>query len=127
MTMGGETEKFEFFEDGQLIRLNGGQTYLRYTEHQQGQATPVQFRLDGEAMQLDRRGERATRLVFQEDGETTTRYQTEYGIIHLEVETKRLVKEVAFDEQSGSIETEYRLKNNGQVLGTYRIQLQFQA
>lgn len=127
MTMGGETEHFEFTESGQLIRLNGGQVYLRYVEHQDGQETPVQFRLDGDAVQLSRRGPRETRLVFRKDVETTTRYQTEYGIIHLGVDTQELVKEVDFTGQQGQISVRYQLKNNGQVLGTYRIELQFQA
>lgn len=127
MTMGGETEHFEFTESGQLIRLNGGQVYLRYVEHQDGQSTPVQFRLDGDDIQLRRQGPRETRLVFREDMETTTRYQTEYGIIHLGVDTQELTKEVDFAGQQGRIMTNYRLKNNGQVLGTYRIELQFQA
>ncbi|HJA23719.1 MAG TPA: DUF1934 domain-containing protein [Candidatus Limosilactobacillus intestinavium] len=127
MTMGDQTEEFEFNEEGQLIRLNGGQTYLRYIEHQDGQETPIKFRLDGDAVQLDRHGARETRLVFQTDQETTTRYQTEYGPIHLVVHTKELVKEVDFANCHGMVKATYLLKNNGQVLGSYRIQLQFQA
>ena len=125
MTMGSETEHFEFTESGQLIRLNGGQIYLRYLEHQDNQETPVQFRLDEDRVQLDRRGPRQTRLVFEAGSETTTRYQTEYGIIHLGVETRQLIKKVDFTNHAGSLQAAYRLKNQGQVLGTYRIQLQF--
>lgn len=127
MTMGDQTEKFEFNETGQLIRLNGGQIYLRYVEHQDGQSTPVKFRLDGDTVQLDRQGARQTRLVFQEDQETVTRYQTEYGLIHLMVHTNELVKDIDFANCHGEVSAEYLLKNNGQVLGTYRIQLQFQS
>lgn len=125
MTMGSETEHFEFTESGQLIRLNGGQVYLRYLEHQDGQETPVQFRLDEDRVQLDRRGPRQTRLVFEAGSETMTRYQTEYGIIHLGVETRQLIKKIDFTNHTGSLQAAYRLKNQGQVLGTYRIQLQF--
>ena len=125
MTMGSETEHFEFTESGQLIRLNGGQIYLRYLEHQDNQETPVQFRLDEDRVQLDRRGPRQTRLVFEAGSETTTRHQTEYGIIHLGVETRQLIKKVDFTNHAGSLQAAYRLKNQGQVLGTYRIQLQF--
>ena len=125
MTMGSETEHFECTESGQLIRLNGGQVYLRYLEHQDNQETPVQFRLDEDRVQLDRRGPRQTRLVFEAGAETMTRYQTEYGIIHLGVETRQLIKKVDFTNHTGSLQATYRLKNQGQVLGTYRIQLQF--
>ncbi len=125
--MNGDTEKFAFHEPGRLIRLGGGQTYLRYLEHQAGQETPVQFRLDGKGVQLDRRGPKETRLQFQEDQETITRYQTEYGVIHLAVTTFELTKEINFEERWGRLTTKYQLKNAGQVLGTYRIQLQFQA
>lgn len=123
--MGQETEHFEFTEHGQLIRLNGGQIYLRYLEHQDQQATPVQFRFDEERVQLDRRGPRQTRLIFEEGAATTTRYQTEYGVIHLVVETRQLIKKLDFTAHQGTLQAVYRLKNQGQILGTYRIQLQF--
>lgn len=126
MTMGDESERFEFKEDGQLVRLNNGQIYLRYLEHQEGQEIPVQFRLDDAEVQMRRRGPYQTRLTFQKGAETTTRYQTEYGIIHLGVETQTLVKKVDFDAHQGQLKVTYQLKNNQQVLGTYRIELQFE-
>ncbi|MCT3441769.1 DUF1934 family protein, partial [Limosilactobacillus fermentum] len=45
MAQDGQEESYQFEEDGQLVTLANGQRYLRYTEHQAGQATPVQFRL----------------------------------------------------------------------------------
>lgn len=123
--MGDQSEDFEFHEDGQLVRLPNGGTYLCYTEHQDGSAVPMQFRLDGDSVKLNRHGAHETRLEFRADRSTTTRYETEYGIIHLEVETTDLVKELNFADHQGMLQASYHLKNNGAVLGSYRIQLQF--
>lgn len=127
MTQGGETEEYEFHENGQLAQLGGGQLYIRYIEHQEAIATPVQFRIDREDVQLDRRGPRETRLLFKNHQETMTRYATEYGMIHLKVLTTYLRKTADLASGHGSIQIDYQLKNAGQVLGTYRIQLHFSA
>ena len=53
MGQDGQQERFHFAEEGQFVDLNGSY-YLRYQEHQQGQATPVQFRLDNQELHLRR-------------------------------------------------------------------------
>ena len=52
MAQDGQEESYQFEEDGQLVTLANGQRYLRYTEHQAGQATPVQFRFGDGASHL---------------------------------------------------------------------------
>ncbi len=82
MTQDGETANFAFAEDGQLATV-GDKHYLRYTEHQHGIETPVQFRLDNQQVHLLRAGDVETRFVFDEAAATTSRYQTAYGPIRL--------------------------------------------
>lgn len=57
----GQEESFSFTEDGTFIEMNG-KYYLRYLEHQNGQATPVQFRFEDEIVRLRRRGAVETNL-----------------------------------------------------------------
>ena len=124
MTQDGETANFSFEEDGQLATV-GNKHYLRYTEHQHGIETPVQFRLDDQQVHLLRSGDVETRFVFDETTDTTSRYQTAYGPIDLRVVTKRLAKQVNWDESRGSLEVEYDLHSAGMLVGSYHVSLQF--
>ncbi len=124
MTQDGETANFTFEEDGQLATV-GDKHYLRYTEHQHGIETPVQFRLDDQQVHLLRSGDVETRFVFDEDAATTSRYQTAYGPIDLRVITKRLAKKVDWEDARGSLEVEYDLHSSGMLVGSYQVSLQF--
>lgn len=127
MEIDGNQDHFEFAEDGELIHLTDNHHFLRYVEHQQGQATPVQIAINGDQVRLTRKGPRQTKLLFVENGETISKYQTEYGMIPLHVVCDQLMQEINQEENRGQLEVHYRLKNNGQVLGTYRIKLQFES
>lgn len=107
------------------MELNG-KYYLRYVEHQNGQATPVQFRLDDQ-VHLHRNGELTTLLDFDQETPTYTRYRTQYGVIRLEVLTSRLEKKVDPATPAGQLIVDYALKTAGQVVGSYQLQLQFRA
>ncbi|WP_338146924.1 DUF1934 domain-containing protein [Limosilactobacillus agrestimuris] len=124
MEQDGQRDQYRFDEEGQFVELNG-KYYLRYQEHQDGTVTPVQFRLDTDQLHLRRSGVRETDFEFQLAEPTKTRYRTEYGIIGMMVTTNRL--EVEFDPQNvnGSIDLEYQLTANDQLIGTYQVQLQF--
>lgn len=120
-----EEKTFTFEEQGDFVELNG-KYYLRYVEHQNGQETPVQFRLDDQ-VHLHRNGEMTTILNFDPIQETVTRYRTQYGVIQLKVATSRLDKAVDPIEPSGKLEVDYTLATAGQVVGSYQLQLQFKA
>jgi uncharacterized beta-barrel protein YwiB (DUF1934 family) len=103
-----------------------GKYYLRYVEHQNGQATPVQFCLDNQ-VHLHREGVMRTQLEFDQEKETVTRYRTEYGVIRLGVVTKRLEKDLDLAVPAGHLNVDYVLKTGGQEVGNYQLQLQFRA
>lgn len=126
MTQDGQSESFSFAEDGEFINLNG-KYYLRYLEHQQGVATPVQFRLDDGEVHLHRQGTTETRFVFDLAQPTISRYQTEYGIMHLHVITTKLERDIDPDKPAGKLAVSYQLQAGGQVVGSYQLQLQFAA
>lgn len=124
MHQDGGSSHFNFEEEGQLATV-GGKHYLRYTEHQNGVATPVQFRLDDTQVHLLRSGAVSTRFVFDEQEETTSRYQTEYGPIELRVVTKRLQSDIDWKNASGQVDVEYDLHSSGTLVGSYHVSLQF--
>ena len=124
MNQDGQQARFSFEEDGQLSTV-GGKHYLRYTEHQQGVATPVQFRLDDDQVHLLRSGDVQTRFIFDQEQETTSRYQTAYGPIELRVVTRQLSSTVDWDDCQGQLEIEYELHSAGMLVGSYHVSLQF--
>lgn len=124
MEQDGQQERFHFTEDGQFVNLNG-KYYLRYHEHQQGQTTPVQFRLNNDELHLRRSGIRETVFTFLNRQTTKARYQTEYGIIDLEVTTNRLLADFDPIAARGNVDLEYQLVSGNQLVGTYQLQLQF--
>ncbi|MGN1279641.1 MAG: DUF1934 domain-containing protein [Limosilactobacillus sp.] len=126
MKQDGQQETFQFEEDGEFIVLND-KYYLRYLEHQNGQTTPVQFRLDDMEVHLHRQGTTETWLVFDETQPTITRYRTEYGIMQLQVLTSQLDKKLDPLAATGHLSLRYRLQASGQEIGSYQIELQFAA
>lgn len=126
MEQDGQQETFAFEEDGEFIALND-KYYLRYLEHQNGQTTPVQFRLDDGEIHIHRQGATETWLVFDPAQPTITRYRTEYGVMQLQVVTSQLDRDVDPVAPTGRLALSYRLQNNGQEIGSYQIELHFTA
>lgn len=104
-----------------------GKYYLRYIEHQEGQATPVQIRFDEQFVRLRRKSVVETNLLFDSQRSTTMRYRTQYGLINLEVETENLVRQLDMATPAGSLQVSYQLKSAGQIVGSYQLELQFTA
>ena len=126
MEQDGQHETFAFEEDGEFIVLND-KYYLRYYEHQNGQATPVQFRLDDGEVHIHRQGATETWLVFDPEQPTITRYRTEYGVMQLQVVTSRLDRDLDPTIPAGRLSLGYRLQGGGQEIGSYQIELHFTA
>ncbi len=126
MEQDGQQETFQFTETGEFIVLND-KYYLRYLEHQNGQTTPVQFRLDDGEVHIRRRGTTETWLVFDQAQPTITRYRTEYGIMQLQVVTSQLDKKLAPESATGRLSLHYRLRAGDQEIGSYQIELHFAA
>ena len=122
----GQQEKFTFTEEGTFVEMNG-KYYLRYIEHQDGQETPVQIKFEDELIRLRRRGNVETNLFLDPTQETIMRYQTEYGMIKIEVLTESLEKDVDVKAPAGHLSVKYQLKQAGQLIGSYQLELQFAA
>ena len=55
------------------------------------------------------------------------RYQTEYGMIKIDVLTESLEKDVDVKTPAGHFSVKYQLKQAGQLIGSYQLELQFAA
>lgn len=120
----GQQERFDFVEDGSFVEING-KYYLRYLEHQNGQETPVQVKFEDELIRLRRRGSVTTTLFLDPRQETLMRYQTQYGLLQFGVVTESLEKEIDVRQPAGKAVVRYQLKQAGQIVGSYQLELQF--
>ncbi|MBD5805621.1 DUF1934 domain-containing protein [Lactobacillus sp. 0.1XD8-4] len=124
ITQEGQQEHFDFVEDGTFVEING-KYYLRYLEHQNGQETPVQVKFEDELVRLRRRGSVETNLFLDPHQATIMRYRTQYGILNLDVVTESLEKKVDVQKPAGQVSVKYQLKQAGQIIGSYQLELQF--
>lgn len=124
---GDQQEEFAFQEPGQLVQMANQKRYLRYVERQNEIETPVQFRFDQEQVILSRQGQLKSMMVFDQQQATITKYPTAYGLIDLTIQTQDLKVDINWPQAQGSVLIKYQLLNQGQLLGNYRIKLQFKA
>ncbi|MFC6275469.1 DUF1934 domain-containing protein [Levilactobacillus tangyuanensis] len=115
--------------DGQLVQM-GTNLYLRYLEpdEETGDKTPVtmKFTPEGE-VHLTRAAEAELRLHFVSGKRVTARYNTPYGTMPIETVTPLL--ETKFEERPfrGNVKIDYLLYAGEELVGNYKIRLQFTA
>lgn len=118
-----ETEQFKFNETGQLVQMKDVY-YLRYQEG--AQKIPVTFKFDQSGtVLLTRNASNRTRFCFQANHTFATHYQSEYGLIKMDVKTIRLLQETDFTAGHGKVAIDYELWAQAQLIGKYQIRLQF--
>lgn len=123
-TQAGEIEKFELFEQGELTR-KGETVYLRYTEAKAGAQTILKIK-PAELLLTRRQKELALQLNLAEGQQTNAKYKTAYGVIPLAVKcTTYKYEQIA--ETSGELRVEYLLYSGEELLGEYKLELQFKA
>ncbi|WP_170999592.1 DUF1934 domain-containing protein [Paucilactobacillus kaifaensis] len=121
----GEQEQFNFDETGQLVSIKDAY-YLRYQEGET--KIPVTFKFDGNGdIFLTRNAANRTRFQFRPNQTFETHYQSEYGLIKLEVRTIRVLREIDFNAGHGHLIVDYQLWAQKQLIGKYQIRLQFNA
>lgn len=125
----GDISDYRLDVEGQLVQM-GLNLYLRYLEPDQetGKETPVtmKFTPEGE-VHLTRNAEAELRLHFISGKRVTARYKTPYGIMPIETVTPYL--ETSFQERpfSGNVKIDYLLYAGEELVGNYKIRLQFTA
>lgn len=121
----GEKEQFNFEELGQLVSIKDAY-YLRYQEGQTRIPVTFKFAVNGDIF-LTRNAANRTRFQFRSQQTIATHYQSEYGLIKLEVKTTQISREIDFNASRGKIVVDYQLWAQNQLIGKYQIRLQFNA
>jgi len=122
-----EVFKNSFDEMGRIVLMNDNY-YLRFKESnddgEDGVATLIKIEQDG-VVNLTRHGAQKTRLTFNDEEDTYTKYQTPAGVMQLRVETTR--SSISYNDQpfQGEVAIDYVLYSENQPLGTYQLRLRF--
>ena len=120
-----EVFKHSFDEMGRIVLMNDNY-YIRFEEEQDGEkiSNLIKLQRDG-TVNLTRYGENQTRLVFNHQEDTFTKYATPTGIMSLRVKTNRL--EMGYNDQpfAGEVEVDYVIYLEDYPLGTYQLRLRF--
>src|SRR5690554_5989129 len=75
----GETHHHSFEESGRVVYMNNSY-YIRFEEAHDLEVIPVTLKINPDGVvQLIRRGEQTTRLVFNSDQDTESNYKTPAG------------------------------------------------
>lgn len=118
----GQLNKYQQEFSGRLAKVKEN-TYLRYEEDQN---LTVTFKVDEKGIWLTRKGSQMKlRLYFDEAKHYETNYQTPFGAINLTCQTQK----VLFEEENakGQLAVDYQLFSGEELLGEYKIRLQFEA
>ena len=76
------------------------------------QGTTTTFNIFPEAFSLIREGTTTTKMDFKENGKSLALYNTPYGVLELEIQTKKL--EINMNENGGDIFIDYNMCISGQ-------------
>lgn len=93
---------------------NDGNFYVVYdeTEISGMEGTTTTFKIYPEKFSLIREGTTTTKMDFKENDKSLALYNTPYGVLELEIETKKL--EININEKGGDIFIDYSLWVSGQ-------------
>ena len=124
-----QSDHMVFDEPGQAFQM-GDSLYLRYEEfdEENNVKRPVTLKIDGDGnVLLTRKSEHEMRLRFSDGKRIEARYKTPYGILPIETLTPNLDIAIASHPLRGNVNIDYQLYAGEQLLGDYKIRLQFTA
>ncbi|AUJ29167.1 DUF1934 domain-containing protein [Liquorilactobacillus hordei] len=123
----GEISKYDRKFEGQLFQM-GNSIYLRYTEDDDKQEKAVvTFKINNNGgIQLTRKSkEMRMQLFFENNKRVSATYRTPYGEIPIETVTPLLSVNISDFPLVGTVNIDYFLYSGGNLLGEYKIRLQF--
>ncbi|KRM87322.1 hypothetical protein FD21_GL001315 [Liquorilactobacillus vini DSM 20605] len=122
----GEVSEYEKEFSGRIFQM-GNSIYLRYIEANEPEKITVTFKItEDSSIHLTRkRDDLKLQLFFKDNHRIAATYQTPYGLLPIETVTPNL--QVILNEfpLAGKIKVDYLLYNGLELLGRYKIRLQF--
>ncbi|BDZ29930.1 DUF1934 domain-containing protein [Lactiplantibacillus sp. WILCCON 0030] len=128
-TQDGDTANYALDVDGQLVQM-GDAFYLRYKEVSDATTEPIPVTIklaaNGDVV-LTRSAENRLRLHFSNGKRIQARYRTPMGVLPVETVTPMLQVRLRERPFSGAVNIDYELYAGEQLIGQYKLRLQFTA
>jgi len=125
----GDAANYVLDVDGQLVQM-GDAFYLRYKEESKDQEQPIPVTIklaaNGDVV-LTRSAENRLRLHFSNGKRVQARYRTPMGILPVDTVTPLLQVRLRERPFSGEVNINYDLYAGEQLIGNYKLRLQFTA
>lgn len=122
---GEEVFRNGFDEMGRIVSMNNNY-YLRFVEKSEEEDIPTTIKISPEGnVSIIRHATHRMHLVFNDDEDTYTNYQTPAGVLKMRVETERIDLTYQTSPFAGKIEVDYSISAQERVLGSYQIRLRF--
>jgi uncharacterized beta-barrel protein YwiB (DUF1934 family) len=122
----GEVSQYEKKFSGRIFQM-GSSIYLRYVETKEPKETTVTFKItEDSSIHLTRKqNDLKLQLFFKDNHRISATYQTPYGLLPIETVTPSLRVILNEFPLAGNISVDYLLYNGQDLLGKYKIRLQF--
>ena len=119
----GEEERYEMWLHGTLVE-RAGTPYIKYEEVQENQKIETTIKCTSEKALILRSGAVKMRLPLNSLAVQDGHYENMYGQIPLQTKTTKLLFEQ--EESKGRFLANYDLLINGESVGHYKLELQYQ-
>ncbi|CAK8053543.1 DUF1934 domain-containing protein [Eupransor demetentiae] len=122
----GGDESYQVDAPGSLI-VRGDSAYLTYIEQLPDQdEVEVLFKFKDEGIRLNRKGPQNNHMAFELDQKRNFKYETAAGPMQLTTRATEIERDFDLEAGRGELGLNYILYQGDQVLGQYRVELQFE-
>lgn len=120
----GENEAFELSLFGQLFKKDGS-TFLKYDEVQDEGVVHTIVKLADASALILRSGALKMRMIFEEGQQLNGSYESQYGTLLVTTDTQTFTHHT-MDRGTGRAELVYKLLMQGDAVGTYTMNIQYE-
>ncbi|MGL5042262.1 MAG: DUF1934 domain-containing protein [Culicoidibacterales bacterium] len=127
VTLNGEIEQTSYIVDAHIKVKDGALQILTFIEPKMAESekeTMTKIIIDGGKLELIRNGEAYMSQVFQENTQSTGKYETTYGHFITRARTTKL--DISGDEKSGKIKISYDLFLSDVESGHFELKIAYQ-
>lgn len=120
----GENEAFELSLFGQLFKKDGS-TFLKYDEVQDEGVVHTVVKLADASALILRSGALKMRMIFEEGRQLNGSYESQYGTLLVTTDTQAFTHHTT-NTGTGRAELVYKLLMQGDAVGTYTMNIQYE-
>lgn len=114
-------ETYENWYDG-VLHVKQNATYIQYNDTEQEEEIKTVIKIEDEEVTIIKYGHVRSKQIFSKGKQYLSEYETPFGVLPLEVNTKDMVVEF-MSKDDGYIQIDYVLDIAGERLGTRKVDI----